>query len=132
MTSMRILIIILLLTLALSGCYEGRGFVYEHLNSQDPGALRTEDPARPRVSADNVSIGGNYDHLREQGCQDQPECCGEFSEEQQAYKALQEQAIAEQNPELCQEIPGRFTVDCFGRAPYDYYNQGVCVREARR
>jgi hypothetical protein len=127
----RLVILCVLVAIILAGCYEGRGYAYEHLNSQDPGGLRREDPGRPEVSADNVSIGGTYEHLKNTGCREQPECCGEFSAAQQYYHNIQQQAINQSNATLCEQIIGQFLVSCPGEEPYYYYNRGTCLYETR-
>jgi hypothetical protein len=126
-----LLLCLLILSVLLVGCYEGRGYAYEHLNSQNPGGLRTEDPGRIEVSADNVSIGGTYEHLQNNGCQQNPECCGEFSSAQEYYHNLQQQAINESNATRCESINGAFLVACPNKEPYYYYSREECLDEIR-
>lgn len=125
-------VVLVLLLVLLSGCYEGRGYAYEHLNNQDPGALRTERPQRAEVSPGNETIGGVYEHLNKNLCGLQPECCGDFSSQDQWYAELQERAAIEQNPELCNNLPDEaFIVDCPGELPYTYYDKTTCLDAAR-
>lgn len=130
---MKYIVVLLFFTLLLTGCYEGRGYAYDHLNDQDPGALRKDASNRIEESADNDTVGGVYGHLTNNLCSNRPVCCGDITREQQRYIDIQERAKVEKNSELCQELPAEpFIVDCPNEPAYSLYDKEVCLREARR
>lgn len=131
---MKTLILALIcISILLTGCYEGQGYAYEHLNNQNPGGLRTQDPGRIEVSPGEETIGGAYEALNNNLCELNPPCCGDFDPEDTYYQELQERAIAEQNPEICAALPrAAYILDCPGEEPVEIYNQETCYHEARR
>lgn len=109
------ILLFLTLLLILAGCdYEGRGYAYEHLRGEP--VERNETPQEAT---------GVYDHLQQNLCRTRPACCDIFSEEEQHFINLQEQA--KNNKELCEHITEELIVRC----PEEriIYSQEYCLSQ---
>ena len=68
-----------------------------------------------------------YNNLNDNLCDLQPECCGEFNEDQQRFRRTFEVAVEQNIPELCDQLPEEpFIIKCQNKPDRTYYGQDAC------
>jgi len=122
-----ILISLVVMILFLTSCYEGRGYAYKNLNDLKVGAVHGayENVPDTNGSSDDETV---YDSLSKNLCGTNPHCCDEFTDEERAFFDLEHQAVVENNPRLCLDLPEEdLIVDCPYEEPYVYYSKSRCL-----
>jgi hypothetical protein len=107
----------------LSGCYEGRGYAYEHLQHQDVGELHSGEQLE-----EGEEPGGVYEHLQNNLCEQNRYCCDDFTAQEVKLRELEQRAIIEENKKLCWELPEKaLEYTCPNEEPVIYYSRQRCI-----
>ncbi len=121
------IIILLALLILLTGCYDGRGYAYEHLQEQNVGSRHTAVEEEP-TDLNLTSPGGVFENLNKNFCEINRYCCGDFTEQEIALKDFEQQAIVEENIEICWILPEEdLLIDCPNEELILYYSKTRCL-----
>lgn len=119
-----ITVLLILILVGLTACYGERGYAFRHLQEMDVGSAH--DSLGDLDNDTELELDhNNFENLQNIGLSDH--CQDKFTTKERDLYDLEQRAIVERDPDLCEDIPGDLLIDCPGEDPYLYYSKQRCL-----